>query len=193
MNMQTTMAPSRTPFAARCGFRRMAGVVLPVVLVVLTILTGLVVTQVRRNTIDERLAANARETLIIDGALQTALRYCEFRVTMRPRETQLAAGDGTLPAWNIGGNWADTSSLNFAAMNLVPGATLDPACVIENVTDELVSVTTGRSGRMENRVGVDPRFRKYRITARVRVAAPEMANGWREMMAQSDLRLYIDR
>lgn len=171
----------------------MIGVVLPVVLVVLTILTGLVVTQVRRNTIDERLAANARETLMIDGALQTALRWCEYRITLRPRETQLAAGDGTTPAWNILANWNDANSLNFAGMNLVPGAAVDPACVIEDVTDELVPVTTGRSGRMEARVGVDPRFRKYRVTARIRVAAPGLANGWREMMAQSDMRLYIDR
>jgi Tfp pilus assembly protein PilX len=172
---------------------RSRGVVLPVVLVILTILTGLVVTQLQRNTIDERLAANARETLMIDGALQTALRWCEYRVTVRPRETQLAAGDGTTPAWNIAANWGDATSLNFTGMVLVAGAALEPACVIEDVTDELVPVTTGRSGRVEARAGIDPRFRKYRVTARVRVAAPEMANGWREMMAQSDLRLYIDR
>ena len=172
---------------------RSRGVVLPVVLVILTILTGLVVTQLQRNTIDERLAANARETLMIDGALQTALRWCEYRVTVRPRETQLAAGNGTTPAWNIAANWGDATSLNFTGIALVPGAALDPACVVEDVTDELVPVTTGRSGRAEARVGIDPRFRKYRVTARVRVAAPDMANGWREMMAQSDLRLYIDR
>ena len=46
----------------RASARRMTGVVLPVVLVILTILTGLVVTQVKRGTTDERLAANARET-----------------------------------------------------------------------------------------------------------------------------------
>lgn len=172
---------------------RSRGVVLPVVLVILTILTGLVVTQLQRNTIDERLAANARETLMIDGALQTALRWCEYRITVRPRETQLAAGDGTTPAWNIAANWGDATSLNFTGMVLVAGAALEPACVIEDVTDELVPVTTGRSGTVQARVGIDPRFRKFRVTARVRVTAPEMANGWREMMAQSDVRLYIDR
>lgn len=185
---QTLKSRGRAP-----GGKPMMGVVLPVVLVVLTILTGLVVTQVRRSTIDERLAANARETLVIDGALQTALRWCEFRVNWRPRETQLAAGDGTTPAWKIAGNWNDANSLNFDGLNLVPGALIDPACVVEDVTDELVSNTTGRTGMAERRVGLDDRFRKYRITARVRVAAPEMANGWREMMAQSDMRLFIDR
>ncbi len=66
----------------------MTGVVLPVVLVVLTILTGLVVTQVRRSATDERLAANTRESVMMDSAVQTALRWCEWRVTGAPFNTK---------------------------------------------------------------------------------------------------------
>ena len=167
---------------------------LPVVLVILTILTGLVVTQLQRNTIDERLAANARETLMIDGALQTALRWCEYRVTVRPRETQLAAGDGTTPAWNIAANWGDANSLNFTGMALVPGAALDPACVVEDVTDELVPVDHGPQRHVQAAGRHRPSLSQV-SASRLAYAwhAPEMANGWREMMAQSDLRLYIDR
>ena len=55
------------PISAICGAGRRrfaAGVVLPIVLVILTVLTGLVVTQVRRSTVDERLAANTRESIV---------------------------------------------------------------------------------------------------------------------------------
>jgi Tfp pilus assembly protein PilX len=54
----------------------MVGVVLPVVLVVLTVLTGLVVTQIRRAALDERLAGNTRESVQLDSAVQTVLRWC---------------------------------------------------------------------------------------------------------------------
>ena len=56
-----------TPCALSAVARRRfaAGVVLPIVLVILTVLTGLVVTQIRRSTIDERLAANTRETVCL--------------------------------------------------------------------------------------------------------------------------------
>ena len=67
--------------------RRMIGVVLPVVLVVLTVLTGLIVAQVRRGAIDERLAANATETVMLDSAAQTVLRWCEARIVSAPLDT----------------------------------------------------------------------------------------------------------
>ena len=73
----------------------MIGVVLPVVLVVLTVLTGLVVTQVRRGALDERLAGNTRR-VNLDGAAQTVLRWCEARVILAPLNTvtvQPAADD----------------------------------------------------------------------------------------------------
>ena len=104
---------------------RMIGVVLPVVLVVLTVLTGLVVTQVRRGALDERLAGNTRETVNLDGAAQTVLRWCEARVILAPLNTvtvQPAADDTQLPAWRVAANWdTTTNSLDFAGANLWQG------------------------------------------------------------------------
>jgi hypothetical protein len=49
------------------------GVVLPVVLVILVILTALVVTQVRRTTIDQRMAVNAQESVALESAAKAVL------------------------------------------------------------------------------------------------------------------------
>jgi hypothetical protein len=172
--------------------RRMIGVVLPVVLVILTVLTGLVVTQVKRGTTDERLAANARETVMLDNAVQTTLRWCEWRVIDRPFNTVTTAGTATIPAWRLAANWNDANSLNFTGSGLLPGINGDPTCVVEDATCELqppISPTGMNAGGCN---GIDSRWRKFRITARVRLNAPDLPNGWREMMAQSELRLYTD-
>ena len=90
----------------------MMGVVLPVVLVVLTVLTGLVVTQIRRNAVDERLAANTRETVQLDNAVQTVLRWCEARVTLAPLRTIVVVPGTTTvfpPGIRLSPNWANAS------------------------------------------------------------------------------------
>ncbi len=81
---------------------RMMGVVLPVVLVVLTVLTGLVVTQIRRGAVDERLAANTRESVQLDSSVQTVLRWCEAAITLAPQTiaTVAPATSATAPAWD---------------------------------------------------------------------------------------------
>lgn len=186
------MTSSRISRIARTSSRRMIGVVLPVVLVILTVLTGLVVTQVKRGTTDERLAANARETVMLDSAVQTALRWCEWRVIDRPFNTVTAAGTATVPAWRVAANWNDANSLNFTGTALLANINGDPACVVEDATCELqppISPTGMNAGGCN---GIDSRWRKFRITARVRLNAPDLPNGWREMMAQSELRLYTD-
>ena len=172
--------------------RRMIGVVLPVVLVVLTLLTGLVVTQVRRSAIDERLAANATETVMLDSAAQTVLRWCEARVVNAPLDTVVVAPGTTTPAWRDAVNWTTTTnSLDFSGASLLPGVDANPTCVIEDATCELAppisptgQVTTGCNG-------IDPRWRKFRITARVSVPALDMG-GNRFMFAQSELRVFTD-
>ena len=181
----------------KSAHQRMAGVVLPVVLVILTVLTGLIVTQVKRGTTDERLAANTRETVMLDGAVQTTLRWCEWRVIDRPFNTINVAGTATTPAWKIAGNWSDATSLNFAGVNLMagtaaPAMAADPTCVIEDATCELQPPISPTGMNSSGCNGIDTRWRKYRITARVRITAPDLPNGWREMMAQSELRLYTD-
>lgn len=176
----------------------MIGVVLPVVLVVLTVLTGLVVTQVRRGALDERLAGNTRETVNLDGAAQTVLRWCEARVTLFPLNTvnvQPAANNTQLPAWRVAANWnTTTNSLDFAGANLwqamSPG--FPPACVIELATCELAPPIGRPEKGHDGCNGNDPRWMKFRITSRVATPAPDMPAGDRFAFAQSELRIWVD-
>lgn len=181
---------------------RMMGVVLPVVLVVLTVLTGLVVTQVRRSAIDERLAANTRESVQMDNSVQTVLRWCEARITVAPLRTATVAANqnpALPPAWEKGSvNWTtDANSLNFTGgANLLPGLNTDPLCVIEDATCELAPPIspTGQLGNSAcpGNGDLDPRWRKFRVTARVATPAPDLTTGNRTMFAQSELRLFIE-
>jgi hypothetical protein len=68
----------------------------------------------------------------------------------------------------------------------------DPACVIEDATCELQPPISPTGMDTAGCNGIDSRWRKFRITARVRVTAPDLPNGVREMMAQSELRLFAD-
>jgi hypothetical protein len=193
--------PLSTKLSSRYDAKRhqMIGVVLPVVLVVLTVLTGLVVTQVRRNAMDERLAANTRETVQLDNSVQTVLRWCEARVNLEPQRTVmvLPAGSAAPPAWvAASGNWGDATSLDFAgAAADLPGLNADPSCVIENATCELSPPIspTGQTGASTcpGNGDLDPRWMKVRITARASTAAPDMG-GSRFMFTQSELRLFIE-
>jgi hypothetical protein len=171
---------------------RMMGVVLPVVLVILTVLTALVVMQVRRATVDERLAGYTREAIMLDSATQTVLRWCEWRVTTAPLETVIATSVPGKAAWLDSDNWKDAASLNFTGVNL-PGVTGDPICVIEDATCELAPPISpdGKKGTLCN-TGIDDRWRKFRITARVQTNAPDLPGGARTLYAQSELRLYTD-
>ena len=183
--------------------RRMMGVVLPVVLVVLTVLTGLVVTQIRRAAVDERLAANTRESVQLDSSVQTVLRWCEARITLAPQTTATVPAPLTpvYPAWGAASaNWTDTTkNLDFnGGATWLPGLNADPSCVIENATCELappISPTGQVAASNPACLGsgeLDPRWRKFRVTARVRTSAPDMTGGNRFTFAQSELRLFIE-
>lgn len=193
--MKRADIPLLPAHARHLARRRHGGVVLPVVLVILTVLTGLVVSQVRRGTIDERLAANTRESVMLDDAAQSALRFCEWQLTRRPSNTATAPSSAGVAAWNVAANWTTAaSSLDFTGLSLMGVAgSGDPACVIEDATCELQaeigrnSVTPGTGCN-----GINHRWRKFRITARVRVVAPDLPAGWRETMSQSEVRLLID-
>ena len=158
-----------------CQRRRFAaGVVLPIVLVILTVLTGLVVTQIRRSTVDERLAANTRETVVLDSAVQTALRWCEARVIAAPNDTVTIAvnidAPGVPPWTPTNATWSQRRALaefhriQFTATHLPPSP--DPVCIIEDATCELIPPIspTGQNGGGCN--GIDDRWKKFRITAR---------------------------
>ena len=181
----------------------MMGVVLPVVLVVLTILTGLVVTQIRRSAVDERLAANTRESVQLDSSVQTVLRWCEARITLAPQTTATVAPGtaATAPPWASSFGQLDDHGeyrSNFSWWRRpAAGLNADPSCVIENATCELAPPIspTGQVGSRALASGggeLDPRWRKFRITARVSTPAPDMIGGNRFTFAQSELRLFIE-
>lgn len=182
---------------------RPTGVVLPIVLVILTVLTGLVVTQIRRSTIDERLAANTRETIVLDSAAQTVLRWCEERIIQFPNDTAVIPVDIDLavpppaPFLPTSAVWDDdANTLNFSGVNLLTGVTQTgpdqhASCVIEEATPELRGFM-GETGMVHGGVhGINDRWRKYRITARVRTPAPDFG-GFRAAFAQSEIRLFLD-
>lgn len=175
--------------------RIMRGVVLPIVLVVLTVLTGLVVTQIRRGVIEERMALNNLESVQMDNASQTVLRWCEARLTARPLDTVrvLPNAPTVAPVWDAASAaWGTAGQrLIFNVPGALPGIDGNPACVIEDATCELspsISETGQNHGGCR---GIDSRWRKFRITARVTVPAPDLVAGSRQMFSQSELRLWL--
>jgi hypothetical protein len=168
------------------------GAVLPVVLVLLTVLTGLVLAQLTRTGVDERLAANLRESVALDNAAQTTLRWCEWHVIAQPGRTALVAGTATTPAWRVAANWNDDTSIRFVDTGLVPDLRDEPRCVVEDATCELQPPISPTGMDAAGCNGIDSRWRKFRVTARVRVHAPDLSAGVRESLAQSELRLFVD-
>lgn len=63
---------------------RQRGIVLPVVLVMLLMMTVTVVFLMRRGTVDERIAFNVRQVVSLDTAAQYALRRCESHLWASP-------------------------------------------------------------------------------------------------------------
>lgn len=184
---------------------RAAGVALPIALVLLFIVTGLVATQVRRGMVDERLAANTRESVSLDSAAQLVLRWCEAWVIAStgdpsvPRPVTVpAARLGESPpakaAWRVALNWEDATSNVFTGATL-PGGIVFNRCLVEDATDELngsISTSNQLGGSAR-----DQRFVKYRLTAQVRTSAPGLPpsepgvpNDMRAAFVQSELRLY---
>lgn len=164
---------------------------LPVVLVLMTVLIAVVVAQMKRSGADERIAANARETTALEDAAQTTLRWCEGLVVERPRNIVTAGGTTATPAWRVASNWGDATSVVFTGTTLLRGMTADPACVIEDATCDLQPPVSPTGLDTDGCNGIDSRWRKFRITARVRIEAPDLPNGQRESLAQSELRLFV--
>jgi hypothetical protein len=176
--------------------RSQVGVVLPVVLVVMMVVTTLVVTQVRRGTVDERLAGNWSRAISGQTAAESLVRYCEARLAARnyeearrwkrdpnfPRSEDFV---GT-PVW--ASNLAANRYITIAANLLPPGATA-ATCVVEDATSELL----GSVYQQDQNPGAsinDPYLWKYRVTATV-VFADASLFGNVTYMAQSEIRFLI--
>jgi hypothetical protein len=63
--------------------------------------------------------------------------------------------------------------------------------VIEDATCELVPPISETGQNHSGCRGIDSRWRKFRITARVTVPAPDLVAGNRVMFSQSELRLWL--
>lgn len=184
--------------------RRSAGVVLPIVLVILVILTALVVTQVRRTTVDQRMAANAQESIALEAAAKAVLGWCEVELQRANRGTagvnmprsMVAPPSAAAAPWRSAANWA--------ASSYTPAVTGTPLlsnipfaqCLIEEATDELEGGVSNTSNLAPS--STDCRWKKYRTTAQVRIPAPDLpANaalgvpaGQRAYFVQGEMRLY---
>lgn len=174
--------------------RRSNGVVLPVVLVILVIITALVVTQVRRTTVDQRMAANAQESVALEAAAKAVLGWCEVEVQRSNRgnpgnapRSMLAPPATATAAWRTAANWPAfnyTPATGAALLGTISSA----QCLIEDATDELEGGISNDSDRGTG--GRDCRWRKYRTTAQVQLPAPDLPGGVRAYFVQGEMRLY---
>jgi hypothetical protein len=172
---------------------RQAGVVLPIVLIVMMVVTMLIVTQVRRGTVDERLASNWNRAISQQAAAESLLRYCEARI-LRSEEVRLwrdavrSENFTTLtgPAWR---NVGPPDVLPLAADILPLGAT-GGFCVVENATEELGGNTFQESTNAGSDGIRDPYLWKYRFTLVV-VFADASAFGSVTHRTQSEVRFVV--
>jgi hypothetical protein len=169
-----------------------SGIVLPVVLVVLVVVTTLVLTQVRRGTVDERLAANWSRVISGETAAESTLRWCEMEVRGEPRFYDLvvlAADHVATPSWRSN-LWNQPDSILTIDANLRPPGATSAACIVENATEELGCNSTQGQDDMGGTGCRSPYFRKYRITAQV-IFPDATALGNVVYRSQSEVRLTI--
>lgn len=194
----------RGRFMAR---RQVSGVVLPIVLVILVILTALVVTQVQRTTIDQRMAANAQESVALEAAAKAVLGWCEVEIQrgnrtggtvlnpVRLPRSMLAPASTAAAPWKAAANWVASSYTPAAGLALANNIAF-AQCLIEDATDELEGGVSNSSNLAP--ASPDCRWKKYRTTAQVRIPAPDLpANaalgvpaGQRAYFVQGEMRLY---
>jgi hypothetical protein len=172
------------------------GVVLPIVLVIMMVVTMLVLTQVRRGTLDERLAHNWSRSISGQTTAETVLRQCEAVVL----QVERTGWDGVLPSSeaNTAGVPAWKSALDPAKIKTIPPVDLPPGasngvCIIEDATGELVPDihTTGPGEASRGVAGIDPSMRKTRFTSVV-TFPDSTAFGSVTYRSQSEVRWMIN-
>lgn len=149
------------------------GVVLPVVLVMLLLMTITVLLLMRRGTVDELLASNVRQITTLDTAAQFALRTCERLLWVAPPGIQPASGmpdppptvvapaAATTAAWRNAtnnGSWLTLPAADFG------GGVTEARCLFEDAGTEL-ELNTSNVSNTSTGMSLDGTWRKYRITA----------------------------
>jgi Tfp pilus assembly protein PilX len=184
---------------------RQRGIVLPVVLVMLVLMTSVVLYMMRRGAVDERMAANMRGNTTAEAAAAYALRYCETALWQRPPGVQPPAGvtDNPVPtvdapaagnpaAWQVDALWNDANRRITLPASLL-GANMPDItqawCLIEDATGELdpapIELVSNTSGApvQENT------YRKFRVTSEVRGPG---AGVERVARMQSEVRMFVN-
>lgn len=170
------------------------GVVLPIVLVVLMVVTMLVITQVRRGTVDERLAGNWNRAMSGQAAAESLLRYCEAAVfaeedRLRSWQTLAVKSENytTIPAWNSPLTAADVIQI---AADLLPPQATGAVCVIEDADEELNMVMNQQGNNEGLSGGREQHLHKLRFTMSV-TFADGTAFGSVIYRAQSEVRYWL--
>lgn len=174
--------------------RMQRGVILPIVLVVMMVVTTLVITQVRRATVDERLAGNWSRLVSGETAAESMLRLCEHVVINVERDRWDGKYQSTdfvnSPAWQVPTAQLDPTKIKTLTQDILPPGATGGRCIIENATSELLAIEnqgsdydhsgTAGSGRNSN-------LRKYRFTSAV-TFAEATAFGGVTYYSQSEVR-----
>ena len=175
------------------------GIVLPVVLVMLLMMTVTVIFLMRRGTVDERIAFNVRQVTTLDTATQFALRTCERLLWVSPPGVPTVTGQpappgvvvapasGDAAAWLVAANWtgnAVTLGDPTEVVTLFGGGIASARCLFEDAVAELDVINDTPSGTANSLLPGDA-WRKYRITAEV------VGTGGTIGRAQTEVRLAI--
>lgn len=169
------------------------GVVLPIVLVVLMVVTMLVITQVRRGTVDERLAGNWSRATSGQAAAESLLRYCEAEVFSTAQKTTAWQQNAVLsqnftatPAWRSVLTADDVIAIHA---DLLPPQATGAVCVIENADIEIGLVADQRGNNEGLTAGAETHLHKFRFTMIV-TYADATAFGNVVYSSQSEVRYW---
>ena len=172
--------------------RTQRGVILPIVLVVMMVVTTLVITQVKRGTVDERLAGNWSRVVSGETAAESLLRMCEhltinvdwkYAKWWYPSTTFTAT-----PAWKVPCAQLDPTKDVFT--DTLPQGATSGYCVIENATSELGTVRDFTGENEQNQqvgAGKNANLMKHRFTTAV-TFADGTAFGGVKYLSQSEIR-----
>lgn len=116
--------------------RRQSGIVLPLSLVILVMVTLMAIAAIRGVTTEERIAANLRNSAIGFEQAELALRLCEDIVWSNVNLTQVAFEVDPLATSVQGINWKNAANWSDARVQTPPDATRQqnttaPSCMIE--------------------------------------------------------------
>jgi len=192
----TTRTRAAQPVSGRPLRQNQRGFVLIVVLMLLVSLSLIVTAQIRRSTGGQLMTANSSQYALAETAAQTVLRYCESQFMVSPtlRVTTPGVRGTDRAAWRDPAKWLASETVPVVDGVTFPGVA-SFSCLIEDATSELIPSSSSNDVNPETvavaslctgAAGISPTMCKYRVTARVTLAA-----GQQQMNLQSEIRFGI--